>query len=543
MRKLFSIILALALLVSVSTAALAEYTLSEPGELPIVTDGGPANLRVFMVSPSFVENMETNYATTWYEEKTGVHIEWMLASQADGADKLSMILASNSKTEMPDVFFTGMSRQVVDAYGAQGILLDLTDYIDQYGVNMKALKEHNPAFVDEMVSYDGGTYFLSRYYETVHLRNTQKIWVNQKWLANVNMEVPTTTDEFYEMLKAFKENDANGNGDANDEIPMIYYEGWAAQAPNGLMQAFTYYSVQNNFLFVEDDQVKVAYAEEGYREGLRYIKKLYDEGLLDNELFSMTTEQAKALAADPNGNRLGVVVGGTVGCVDMASEDIYDFVVIEPLTGPTGLKEASREFVSPAPFFAISAYCEIPEIAYRWADAQIYDSVEDIKNGDYTWLNLWYGEQGVGWDVADEGGTGFTGDPAAYKWLFNWGEELNTHWYENFLINMPEGWKPLIQNEAGAGYNQEQVLFDSTKTKLEPYLVDKTLRMPSMEEDLSVEVAQYTTTFDNYRKEMMAKFVRGDADLDADWDSYLAELDNIGLQQYLAIFQDILDAK
>lgn len=543
MKKTFILVLCLALcLAAVFPTALA-YELTAAGEFPLVTDG-PAELTVFRTQNTNVENYDTNFATLWYEEKTGVHINWQLASSTEASEKVSLLLASNNKAEMPDVFFNcGLNRAVVDAYGAQGILIDLTDLMDEYGVNIKALAEHNPAFVDEMKSFDGGVYFVARYYETVHTRHTQKIWLNMKWLKNVGMEIPTTTEEFYEVLKAFKEQDANGNGDPDDEIPMIYIYsgGYNASAPQGLMQSFVYDSPQNYKLFVEDGVVKVSYAEEGWREGLRYMKRLYDEGLLDNELFSMTLDQAKALAADPNGNRVGCKVGGTLDIINFADDEVYNFEVIPPLEGPTGLKQTALEFVSPSPFAAITSYCAEPEIAYRWLDAQLYDSTNDIANGDYTWLNFWYGEENVGWKVADEGSVGFTGEPAAYKWLFNWGEPQNTHWYEEFPINMPEGWKPLIQAEMGAGYNQEQVLYNATVQHEQPFAVDKTLHMPSLEEDVSIEVAEYNGNLDTYWRSMMAKFIRGEADLDADWDSYLAELKNIGLDEYLAIYQEAYD--
>ena len=75
----------------------------------------------------------------------------------------------------------------------------------------------------------------------------------------------------------------------------------------------------------------------------------------------------------------------------------------------------------------------------------------------------------------------------------------------------------------------------------QPFAVDKTLHMPSLEEDVSIEVAEYNGNLDTYWRSMMAKFIRGEADLDADWDSYLAELKNIGLDEYLAIYQEAYD--
>jgi len=510
---------------------------SAPGELPIVVDG-TATLRVFYVSHQNVVDYKTNYATLWFEEKTGVKIDWMLNSSADSTEKLSLLLAANAKSDMPDVFLCGISRPVAEAYGNQGVLMDLTDLIQSYGVNMKKLFEHNNKLESQMTAFDGKKYFLYRYYETVHVRHTQRMWMNMKWLERVGKSVPTTTDEFYDVLKAFKENDANGNGDATDEIPFIHFINyWVNEFGKNLMNSFVYSPAGDDKLFYEDGKVKVSYAEEGWREGLRFYKKLYDEQLLDNECFSMTFDQAKALGAAATGNRVGCLVGGIVSIYDFADPVINEFEVIAPLKGPTGLQQSALELFNPTPFYAISSYCEIPEIAFRWADAQLYDSTEDIRKGDYTWLNFWYGEEGVGWEKAGPNDVGFTGEKAAYKWLFNWGENQNTHWYETFLINMPETWKPLIAADMGAGYQQEKILYEATVNKMMPYSVDKTLPILSFDEQTSIEVAELQNDLITYYKEMQAKFVRGEADLETGWDAYLQELKNIGLERYLEIHQ------
>ncbi|HHY22882.1 MAG TPA: hypothetical protein GX527_01400 [Clostridiaceae bacterium] len=160
----------------------------------------------------------------------------------------------------------------------------------------------------------------------------------------------------------------------------------------------------------------------------------------------------------------------------------------------------------------------------------------------YEWLNWWYGEEGIGWEKAKQGAVGFTGKPAAFKWLFNWGETLNTHLYENFLINMKAEWKELMAVEMGTGgYNQEKILYDSTVQKCIPYEVDKTQPNPSLDEATAIEAAELETNLATYYKEMMAKFIRGEASLENDWDSYLRELDNIGLKRYLEIYQEAYD--
>jgi putative aldouronate transport system substrate-binding protein len=517
------------------------YTLSAPGQFPIVDK--PVTLKVFQAACPWVENYGTNYAVKWLEEKTNVHVEWMLASAADAGQKLTLMLAANAKADMPDVFLTGSGRNVVEAYGVQGVLMDLTKLIDEHTVNIKNFFSEKEKAKPMTTCYDGNIYFLGRYYETVHVRHAQKMWMNMKWLENLELKIPKTTDDFYNILKAFKDKDANGNGDPNDEIPYIaYQQGYYADLPNYIMNAFVYSPPGGAKKYIEDRTVKVSYAQKGWREGLRYYKKLYDEKLMDNECFSMTVEQARALAVAPKGNRVGSVVGGTVGILSMNDPTIFEFEVIEPLTGPTGLKQSPLEFWQPYPYFYISSYCEHPEVAIRWADAQFYDSVPDMKSGNYEWLNWWYGEEDVGWEKAKPGAVGFTGKPALYTRLFNWGDILNTHLYENFLINMTEEWTELTSLEMGSGgYNEGKILYDSTVQKYIPYEVDKTMPSFSLDEATATEVTDLETNLVTYYKEMMAKFIRGEASLENDWDSYLNELEKIGLKRYLEIYQKSYD--
>lgn len=517
--------------------------MSAAGEFPIVTE--PTTLKVLTVPSSYVEDYNTNYAVGWLEEKTGVKIDWNLLSSTDAATKISLLLATNAESEMPDVFYTGIGRSLVESYGVQGVLVPLEGYIEDYGVNMKALYAHNDTVENQLTCYDGHIYWLGRYYETVHTRSTQKLWMNDKWLENVGMDAPKTTDEFYDVLKAFQEQDANGNGDATDEIPFLYYNGgYNGQFGIALINAFTYCPPDKGYCFGDDGKITVPFIQDGFKDALVYLKKLYDEKLIDNECFSMTIEQAKALAASENGNRVGTVTGGTVGIFSFDDPEILNMNVIDPLKGPNGLQVTAYEMPALTPFFCITSYCDIPEIAYRWADAQIYDSSEDIANGDYTWLNWWYGKQGEGWDVADEGSVGFTGEPAAYKWLFSWGETTNTHLYETFLINMPESWKPLIQTDDSAVYNQERVIYEATIDHMLPYSKQDTFfpATVSMTDADAATIADIQTTLNTYRDECIAKFIRGEMSLDSDWDAYKSEIEKIGLPTVLEIYQKYWDA-
>ena len=171
------------------------------------------------------------------------------------------------------------------------------------------------------------------------------------------------------------------------------------------------------------------------------------------------------------------------------------------------------------------------------------DIVRDLKDGDYEWMNLWYGTEGDqgAWERAKEGDVGFTGEKAYYKQLFTWGDKLNNHWYENFLINMKEDWKLMGVFEDNGGFNLEKVLYDSAVNTYGPYAEDKTVPELSFTPEEVNESSEIITNLKSYYKECEAKFVRGEMSLDDDWDTYLKELENIGLSRAIEIYQTAYD--
>lgn len=512
------------------------------GKFPIVND--KVSLKVFYAPYAFVTDMEDNYATQWLEEKTNIHIDWMISGEQDAAEKINLLLGAGDAEGLPDVFYTGwISRQQVEYYGGEGTFLPLNDLIDQYAVNFKELFQEHPELEKKLMAPDGNIYFLPRYYETLHVRFPQKCWMNRRWLENVDMEVPVTTEEFYNVLKAFKEQDANGDGNPNNEIPFLCYFG-----TNGIqdfvMNAFVYSpSTAERFYLDENGTIVASYAQEGWREGLEYQKMLYDEGLLDNECLTMTEELSKPLFANESGSLVGCVEDWWPGFMDFSSQEAYDYVAIAPLEGPDGTRQAPEAQFNPAPMFMITSKCEDPIAAIRWADAQAIDIAQAVRDGDYEWMNLWYGKEDAenSWRKAQEGECGFTGEPAYYKTTFSYDGKSNAHWYENFLIHMGAEWKSMDVYEDDGSYNLEKVLYENTEENYLPYSVAKTVTNLSLTSEENEEFSELRTNLDTYYKECVVKFMTGAMDLDADWDGYLNELENIGLSRAIEIYQTAYD--
>ncbi|MFH5185016.1 hypothetical protein ACHHV8_21545 [Paenibacillus sp. TAB 01] len=100
----------------------------------------------------------------------------------------------------------------------------------------------------------------------------------------------------------------------------------------------------------------------------------------------------------------------------------------------------------------------------------------------------------------------------------------------------------------GEAQNPEQplevILYNQTKERMEPYQmnIDKVMPPVFFTADQASEIADLEKTILDHVKEMMARFITGDSDIDKNWDAYVKNLDNMNLKRYLEIYQAAYDA-
>ena len=194
------------------------------------------DLTVFAAKPATVEDLDTNLFTKELEELTNVHITWQTCTE-DGLDEKRNILFASG--DYPDVLLSaGITKEEQMMYGEQGVLIPLNDLIDKYSVEFKKLLEEIDWLRPAITAPDGNIYALPQINEAYHVTMGQKLWINTTWLEKLNLDMPTTTEEFEEVLKAFKTQDPNGNGVA-DEIPLSgAITGWNTGVEDFLLNAF-----------------------------------------------------------------------------------------------------------------------------------------------------------------------------------------------------------------------------------------------------------------------------------------------------------------
>ena len=302
---------------------------------------------------------EGNLAWDYMQEMANIEAEVVDVPLAEIAEKGSLIMAGG---EYPEVLFK-CAHLPLESYGMEGILIPLEDIIKEHAPNLSALLDEKNAW-GELEAPDGHIYTLPNIKGPVLSSSSNNVyWINQRWLDNVGKKLPTSKEELYEVLKAFKEQDANGNGDPNDEIPFAFQDGDTDRL-NYWIHEDDYRILINNFIIKKDGTLEFYPTTEEYKNDyLAYVKKLYDENLIEHNSFTMNREQLTAISM--NADVLGMTMNASLRFAP--DEWLYDFVTL-PCFNEKGISTNSGVFKGA---LAITDKCENPEVIVAWFD-QLY---------------------------------------------------------------------------------------------------------------------------------------------------------------------------
>lgn len=527
-----------------------ESGVSEEGQFPIVKDR--IELTVMVPSSTSIQDITTNDFTQWYEDKTNIKINWIVVPAESLTDKVNISLSSG---DMPDIYLDcNITQTQQSVYGSQGAFLPLNDYIEKYGAVYKDIASQINGLNEVMTMSDGKIYALPYVEKCVHCENSSKMWVNKRWLDNLNMEIPTTVEEFENMLIAFKEQDPNGNGIA-DEIPMLSFEGgWHSDALSGwLSNPFVYTSPDDNYVYLNEGKIELAYMQDGWKDAMKWLNSLYKAGLYYDQSLIMNNDQARQVATAEDGTALvGCFPNGVPSAVPGdAAEQWQDYIAISPIEGEAGRYATYAPYnqINPTKFVITSA-CKYPEAAFRWGVEQYNKDI---------WFMKAFGQEGTGWvritpgegdipaDAVDLN-TGAPSEVATFADGIGWGEEQNYCWRGIGLrCDTPDAPSYRYNQYQIGDYesNMEYRLAFDTRDNMNPYNPDINMCLPLLvyDEVQATEMANSQSVILSYVKETAARFITGDLDAEADWDAYLKELEVKGVKNLKDIYQAAYDAK
>lgn len=524
-----------------------EVKLTEAGTYPIVPEGEELTLTCFTMTMPNVENLETNDFTKYLEDLTGVHIEWVTAGRDDWEEKLNMMLSSGDYPDMllgvsPDLAKFGVKEQIIvplDEYINEDLM---PNYMNMYGDKLDLSRET-----------DGQIYSLISENDCYHCSYGRKMWINTKHLEEMGVEMPTTTDEFLEVCKKFKEYKPDGIAVAGSAPG----KGWYSEFENFLMGSFILppsssytLSVRDKTAVTWDGEMVCVATDDRYREFLKYANTLYNEGALYDGNFTQTAEQMKSLINQEGAPVLAFTSGTISDMIDVTSNpELYaQYEAMSPLKGPDGTQLTTYfKYLSISDgSFCITDTCKNPEAAMRWVDF-FYSETGDL-------CSQYGADEGKDWVLNPEGKFGLNGEPAKYEILNKYSAETQNHDWQDIGIRVAPadyrlGAATPQDVDVKSADGLEKLLYDASEQKYAPYGqteensdLDVVPRLKLTSEETS-SISTVAVEIEKLIDEASTAYIVGTRDIndDKDWESFKDALDKAGLKDLLEVYQTAYD--
>lgn len=487
------------------------------GEVSLPITEEPTTVTIWSgVAPDMVDivdSYEDLSVVRYLEEVTNIHLEATLVSAFDQDTKFPLMIASG---DYCDIIAAAEGNYAAGADGlvAEEICIDLSEWIDDYAPNYAAVLASDESLYKATVT-DSGTMasFYAFYTEPIYdSTKSANHWIRGDWLEELDLEMPTTYDELYEVLKAFY----NYNGSV-----MVISAAADEYLPG--------YGISDNFYL--DDEGKVAYGAitDTYRKYLTMLNKWYEENLIYQDFFAETTSMLSDAAL--------YITDGT-GIFEYTSNNmsaLYSLIegefLAEAMPEPTinsgdlitcGFNISMQNGAT----WTISTACEDIETVMAFIDYMYTDECAEL------WA---YGLGGEAYTVNDSGEKEFTelilNNPDGYSQLASFylytisGMSGFPGWYDYFISST--GWTQ-------AQFDAFDVWSANYGENVNQYPADAKLTT----EESSTYAALYND-IETYQDEMVSKFIVGSEDVtdDAVWNNFVESLIGMGVEDCVEIKQ------
>ncbi len=470
------------------------------GEAPITEDGGTIKIMAEKSNYTFVDIEKAPIVLKVFEE-AGVEPDWQLFDY-DKYEEMAAPLISSGDTDADIIKIPGSDPNQV--YIKSGLFVPLDEYFDFMPNFTKWLSE-NPVEKAELTAEDGHIYYVAG----LNVADDYQpcLMYNQVWLDKAGMKAPDTLDDFVELLKYYRDNDMNGNGDATDEIPMSVTREFF---PYMFGPAFGLDLVSG---FQADDNGNVTYAyadSDNYREYLEFINNLYKEGLLEENYEELDRDKIIERISE---DKTGVAFDYSWAMSMMYSNVLpyYDgtaataFVGVKPLSGEHEGFYVGRN--SLAGMFGVSTKSPQIELAVKFLDYSMSEHCQDY----YQW-----GFEGESYIINAEGNREYT-------------EQGNDNdWLQKFGIN------PAFVFPAAQSVEATDILVADWHAKinaeLRQYIKDPWPEIYATSEE-SDTMNLYMEDIQKEVDTSSDEFIKGDKNLEGDFDDYIRELDELHLDE------------
>ena len=525
-KRIVSLLCALVLML----CAFASAQVTPAGTFPVVDE--PIVLKVATAVSSRCEDIETNAFTLWLEEKTGIDLQFVQMSESDTATQVNTIMLGD---DLPDIFLGyNFGYSELCSYADAGLILPLEDYIAEYGDEyFNFLEQAAPSVgnAEAYATYNGHVYAVTTIADMVtNMYANTKPRINEDFLANLEMEMPTTLDEMYDYLVAVRDNDANGNGDPDDEIPMTGNETNIKFLYSTIGCCFQFTDYTTYLKVNENGEVEFVANNDLFKQTVEYIKMLVDDELLDPAAF--TQAQADHLTLNTQADALvGLDVSYASNNYDSSSALWNALSIIPNLEGPDGYKATYMTPLAVRRTLVMTKACENPEAAFRLFDLLLTDEAG-------AWGRL--GVKDVDWKEAAEGLAGRDGDAAWYELI---GAQVWTLPSQNHIWRTEAYLHGDVMNHVAepADSSTGKLAAGVFKYNLKNEVTGELLPTLLMSAEDDAEYGDLKKLIVDYVNSSIASFALGGKSMD-EWDAYVETINNMGVERYVELAQKAYDA-
>ena len=500
-----------------------------------ITDG--VKLTVAIKDGIKVKDLDTNKTTLAIEEALGVDLEFITFPSADYESKLNIMVQSGES--LPDIIFTPGANHI--SWAAEEAIIPLNEFYENpdLSANIRIASENTGKdLAYYMKDADGNIWGIPAYGEALGGQVAQKMWVYKPWLDAIGEEVPATPEEFYEVCKKLANTDLNGNGKA-DELLISGCNSAGGQTWINYLMTPCVYAHGTDYLIVEDGKLDFAYTTEGWKEGLKYIRRFFEEDLFVTEILTQDANQYWAQVYSEQPSVFSFVY---YHYSNAQLNNKINYACIPALENEEGVAQA---------YYA--ADCENPEAAFLVCDY--------LCNREVS-ISQRYGEQGVNWDYWEDAKVD---NKADYEAAFP-GYDISIFLYDNdgfwastedqdisyrqqcpyiFDVNVPAGIATLkveaAKTDEAKLQSETNMIVNAAIMECFEYIPEEYIDIMPLTSDETAEIKDVKATLTSYVKESLAAFVTGAKDIDAEWDAYLAELEKIGYKELLEVYQEAYD--
>jgi len=481
--------------------------------MPIVRE--PVTLRIVYQRDTSYRPLEELTMFLELEKRTNVKADWEMIPTVGWAEKKNLLLASG---DLPDVIFNKGINDI-DILANEKLFLPLEGLIEQYAPNIRRFFDETPDARAISTAPNGHIYNLPQY--KPHMPETNfAMLINKAWLDKANLPVPATLEEYHTALKAFADNDMNGDGSKTDEIPLTA-QWWKF---DWVFPSFGMAGESGENFFLENGEMKFRPVDPRYKEAVMYLRKLYADGCIDSESFTQTLAQYNAKIKNPNKDIVGSFLSFTKDSV-LSKERAENYVVIGPLEGPYGkhwngsvYNKLARNCVE------VTAANKYPEVTIRWLD-ELFS--EDMA------VQLYYGT--LGEDIEKTAG-------GMYNILPPRDEKLDydkSKWMNAPADAAPVGVTPDLEKRIIPTPVQKDKI-DINDMYL-PYLPEENLPPYMLSVEQAKEIQMINTDIMPIIDQKFAKWVV-EGGIENEWDAYIDQLKKLSVDRMIELRRDALAA-